>query len=110
MYRSQCVAVPAASETDTLYLHDALPSYGAARAPQPESRNALQEWMNNKRRTVLWEKEGRESSVAVVASSDLAFVVNGKIDGRSEEHSSELQSPCNLVFRLQLVNNYYVYL
>ena len=54
---------------------------GAARAPQPESRNALQEWINNKRRTVIWEKEGRESSVALIASADLAFVVNGKIDG-----------------------------
>jgi spermidine synthase len=30
---------------------------------------------------VLWEKDGRESSVAVVATSDLAFFVNGKSDG-----------------------------
>ncbi len=54
---------------------------GAARATQPESRNELQKWINSERRTVIWEKDGRESSVAIVAPTDLAFMVNGKSDG-----------------------------
>src|SRR2546426_5983378 len=34
--------------------------------------------------------------------SRLVRIVAGKIDERSEEHTSELQSPCNLVCRLLL--------
>ncbi len=54
---------------------------GAARAPVPKSRNDLQRWTNDSRRTVLWERDGRESSVAVVAMSDISFIINGKSDG-----------------------------
>ncbi|HEX6098317.1 MAG TPA: fused MFS/spermidine synthase [Thermoanaerobaculia bacterium] len=54
---------------------------GAARAPSPTSRNALRRWINDSRRSVLWERDGRESSVAVVALSDISFIINGKSDG-----------------------------
>jgi spermidine synthase len=54
---------------------------GAARAPSPTSRNELKRWINDSRRTVLWERDGRESSVAVVAMSDISFIINGKSDG-----------------------------
>ena len=54
---------------------------GAARAPAPTTRNDLRRWINDNRRTVLWERDGRESSVAVVATSDVSFIVNGKSDG-----------------------------
>ena len=54
---------------------------GAARAPTPESRNELREWINHTRRTIVWEKDGRESSIALVAAADYAFIVNGKSDG-----------------------------
>lgn len=54
---------------------------GAARAPSPTSRNELRRWIHDTRRTVLWERDGRESSVAVVAISDTSFIVNGKSDG-----------------------------
>lgn len=54
---------------------------GAARAPTPASRNELQRWMNDTRRSVLWERDGRESSVAVVVLSDISFIINGKSDG-----------------------------
>jgi spermidine synthase len=54
---------------------------GAARAPTPASRNDLRRWINDSRRSVLWERDGRESSVAVVALSDISFIINGKSDG-----------------------------
>ncbi|HJQ40673.1 MAG TPA: fused MFS/spermidine synthase [Thermoanaerobaculia bacterium] len=54
---------------------------GAARAQQPVTRNELQRWINDNRRTVLWERDGRESSVALVAISDVTFIINGKSDG-----------------------------
>jgi len=33
------------------------------------------------RRALLWEEEGRESNVALIADKGLAFLVNGKNDG-----------------------------
>jgi spermidine synthase len=54
---------------------------GAARAPRPKTRNELRDWMNTSRRAVVWEKDGRESSVAAIATADFAFHVNGKSDG-----------------------------
>lgn len=54
---------------------------GAGRASQPESINGAREWMNGTRRTLLWDVDGRESSVALVDSTDYAFIVNGKADG-----------------------------
>jgi spermidine synthase len=54
---------------------------GAARAPSPTSRNELRRWIHDSRRSVLWERDGRESSVAVVALSDISFIINGKSDG-----------------------------
>ena len=54
---------------------------GAARAPAFTSKNELRRWINDTRRTMLWERDGRESSVAIVAISDISFIVNGKSDG-----------------------------
>jgi spermidine synthase len=47
----------------------------------PRSKNELYDWMYRSRRVVVWERDGRESSVALVAQNDLAFVINGKADG-----------------------------
>jgi spermidine synthase len=58
---------------------------GAARAAVPDRRNELQRWINDERRTVVWERDGRESSVALVAITDLSFIVNGKSDGAARE-------------------------
>jgi len=44
----------------------------------------LNEWRddrNDYRRRLIWEEDGRESSVAIVGGDDLSFVVNGKPDG-----------------------------
>ncbi|HEY0143088.1 MAG TPA: fused MFS/spermidine synthase [Thermoanaerobaculia bacterium] len=54
---------------------------GAGRARQAESANDLRAWMNDSRNRLLWEADGRESSIALTAGSDLSFVVNGKVDG-----------------------------
>jgi spermidine synthase len=53
---------------------------GAPAAPVP---NAQRAWINDVRRSVVWEKEGVESSVAVQTIAGLSFVVNGKVDGNA---------------------------
>jgi spermidine synthase len=37
--------------------------------------------LNSARRSVLWEADGREASVAIVSDDDLSLVVGGKTDG-----------------------------
>ncbi len=54
---------------------------GAGRAETPNSINATREWVNGARRTLVWDVDGRESSIALMDGSDYAFVVNGKADG-----------------------------
>ena len=58
---------------------------GAGRADPDSlsSPNETEDWMRQQRRAVIWEAEGRESSVALLGNTGLAFVVNGKIDGHS---------------------------
>jgi spermidine synthase len=46
------------------------------------SPNGIIDWMRNQRRVVDWERDGRESSVALVRTSvGFAFLINGKSDG-----------------------------
>ena len=47
------------------------------------SPNEMEDWLREQRRSVIWEAEGRESSVALLGSTGLAFAVNGKVDGHS---------------------------
>ncbi len=54
---------------------------GAGRAERPDSINATRAWVNGVRRTLVWDVDGRESSVALVDGTDYAFVINGKADG-----------------------------
>ena len=54
---------------------------GAGRAEIPDSINATHEWVYAVRRTLVWDVDGRESSVALADGSDYAFIVNGKADG-----------------------------
>ena len=54
---------------------------GAARARVSASRNELQQWINSSRQSLLWDKDGRESSVALIATDNLGLIVNGKSDG-----------------------------
>src|SRR5205085_1830320 len=54
---------------------------GAGRAPWMNTVNHLRDWEGEFRRQLVWELDGRESSVALVDPNDFAFVVNGKTDG-----------------------------
>ena len=56
---------------------------GRSGAPLNDDANALQAWVNDMRRSIAWESEGVESSVAVQQIAALSFVVNGKVDGNA---------------------------
>ncbi|HEV8130967.1 MAG TPA: fused MFS/spermidine synthase [Acidobacteriota bacterium] len=57
---------------------------GAGRANNFQlSRNPMRDWIQYQRRSVKWEAEGVESSVALTRNEGYAFVVNGKIDGHA---------------------------
>src|SRR2546426_6474054 len=74
----------ATTEIYTLSLHDALPIWTGA-VPMANSS---------------WPKN---SPIISACSSGEAFMnLNASPEERSEEHTSELQSPCNLVCRLLL--------
>ncbi len=82
-WRHALVAVVAVALTFTLgptaaWRHSGI---GAGRAAVPDSPNAIREWEYRDRRALVWDADGRESSVALIDQSDYAFVVNGKVDG-----------------------------
>jgi len=54
---------------------------GVGRAEIAKSANGLHGWIQTARRTLVWDQDGRESAVALIAPDDYAFVVNGKVDG-----------------------------
>jgi len=58
---------------------------GAGRAEPKDlaGPNETEDWLREQRRSVVWEAEGRETSVALLGSTGLAFAVNGKVDGHS---------------------------
>src|ERR1039457_988190 len=70
---------PATTEIYTLSLHDALPIYLISQI------------------------------AGVTRARDVHWHARDSAAGRSEEHTSELQSPCNLVCRLLLENIYFFF-
>ncbi|MBN1395600.1 MAG: spermidine synthase [Pirellulales bacterium] len=54
---------------------------GAGRFALPSDPNALQNWINSRRRRVIWEADGVEASVALVDEVAVSFYINGKCDG-----------------------------
>src|SRR5438876_4952263 len=87
------VKVTAPTEIYTLSLHDALPIWDDLDiARQPEAQAA-------KRRTVRGAGDRREQNAERHDRIDVAVITR---DHRSEEHTSELQSPVHLVCRLLL--------
>ncbi|HSP35996.1 MAG TPA: fused MFS/spermidine synthase, partial [Thermoanaerobaculia bacterium] len=54
---------------------------GAGRAPQPADVNAIRAWIRDARRHLVWNVDGRESSIAILDSDDRVFISNGKADG-----------------------------
>ncbi|MFT3775526.1 MAG: fused MFS/spermidine synthase [Minicystis sp.] len=45
------------------------------------SPRTLRDWVHRRRREIVWEAEGVESSVAMTQQDGYAFLVNGKVDG-----------------------------
>src|SRR5688500_19701741 len=78
-----------------LSLHDALPIFPRADAPAAAGDRARRRGADLRRPVAAWP----------VADDGLDRGAAGphRARGRSEEHTSELQSPCNLVCRLLLV-------
>ncbi len=56
---------------------------GAGRAGTFSQPNLIRDWANGVRRSVIWEAEGVESSVAVLGNEGYAFLQNGKSDGHA---------------------------
>ena len=57
---------------------------GAGRADAiARTPNGFRAWSEELRRNIVWEAEGVESSVGLLADSAYSFVVNGKVDGNS---------------------------
>lgn len=54
---------------------------GAGRASQGATLNQVRAWVNGMRRMLVWEADGRESSVALLGGDDIAMITNGKSDG-----------------------------
>lgn len=76
-----CIALMLAPGPTAVWRHTAI---GAGRASIPETGpNDRRDWMNRARRLVVWEADGRESSVAARTGAGLAFFVNGKSDGHT---------------------------
>src|SRR5256885_8782118 len=87
----------ATTEIYTLSLHDALPIY-------QQMRHAREVGDHRLAADVLAERqgEGRVHLVVSPRADDLPERDHLALLVRSEEHTSELQSPCNLVCRLLL--------
>ena len=61
-----------------------------------DSPNQLRDLVQGTRLQTIWEKDGRESGVALVKPDSLAFVVNGKSDGNAKEDAGT-QVMCGLM-------------
>src|SRR5256885_11600968 len=81
----------ATTEIYTLSLHDALPI-------------SLEElgYVTRSARDFLLRPKVLELGAAYLESMNIEQITKNHLDIRSEEHTSELQSPCNLVCRLLL--------
>lgn len=56
-------------------------------------------WEATARRSILWEAEGVESSVALRVANGLSFVVNGKVDGHATQ-DAPTQVMCGIIAAL----------
>src|SRR5205807_5907809 len=85
--------------TYTLSLHDALPICGSGRSPTPSMPCSARETAIRATATTL-ERELKSADSPLERGSHRNHFP--AIAFRSEEHTSELQSPCKLVCRLLL--------
>src|SRR5256885_4038879 len=87
---------PAPTEISTLPLHAALPISADAARERERRMNRRKADAALLLNTVLW------GSTFVLVKAALPYISPVLFLARSEEHTSELQSPCNLVCRLLL--------
>ncbi len=76
------VALLAAPGPTAAFRHSGIGA-GRVAVEKLASPNETEDWLREQRRSVVWEAEGRETSVALLGSTGLAFAVNGKVDGHS---------------------------
>ena len=76
-----CITVVSRGPT-AVWRHSGI-GVGRADVASRVSDNRLREYISFWRRTLVWERDGVESSVAVSAESALSFLVNGKNDGNA---------------------------
>src|SRR5688500_19824720 len=84
------------TQSSSLSLHDALPIFTLKRFLAPDLVFSLGIWLSFMPTTSRPQKRRHLAKMLVRALVVLRFRI------RSEEHTSELQSPCNLVCRLLL--------
>ena len=72
-----------ASGPTAAWRHSGIGAGRAGISVQGSSPNDLENWGRSRRRAILWEAEGVESTVAVSSLEGLAFIVNGKADGHA---------------------------
>ncbi|NTX02241.1 fused MFS/spermidine synthase [Myxococcus sp. CA040A] len=59
-------------------------SVGAGRSGLKDPTiNHIEAWVRETARSIVWEKDGVESSVALSSANGLSFIVNGKVDGNA---------------------------
>src|SRR5205807_9936876 len=91
---------PPPSELYTLSLHDALPISGTL---QPPHFAPVPDGSQHYHHAIVQHRVGLDGGSQGCSVHDGHLKIgNHNVVGRSEEHTSELQSPCNLVCRLLL--------
>jgi spermidine synthase len=76
------VGLCAAADGPTAFWRYAGVGAGRVEAPEPGA-NGVRQLLNRERAGLLWEAEGKESSIAVDRSNAYTLVVNGKSDGNA---------------------------
>src|SRR5256885_3389979 len=92
----------ATTEIYTLSLHDALPIYAEAFDQAAEHGEQAKQHQIELQRRQLHADDEFGQLLADARETDRVGEHIGRENQRSEEHTSELQSPCNLVCRLLL--------
>ncbi len=77
------VAMSAGTGPTAVWRHGSIGAGRGVSIKEIASANSLRAWQNEVRRSIVWEKDGVESSVAIQNKDALAFYVNGKSDGNS---------------------------
>src|SRR5688500_19845471 len=97
---------PSPNSIRTLSLHDALPICATVTSYLYDGANAVQELIgatpSANMLTGLGVDEVFQRTEGATPRAFLSDALGGTLALRSEEHTSELQSPCNLVCRLLL--------